>query len=91
MSAGYGRRFQHGNSDGIAVLKLSTKCRRLEQQKWELVKKFPFLRRLYVKRGLPSPLHDHPMQIETLPHRFVCGLQHGNSDGIAVLFFFLSM
>ncbi len=31
------------------------------------------------------------MQIETLPHRFVYGLQHGNSDGIAVLFFFLSM
>jgi len=48
---------------GCRPLKLSTKCRQLEGQKWELAKKFPFLRRLNVKRGLPSPLHNHPMQI----------------------------
>ena len=42
--------------------KLSTKCRQLERQKWELPKKFPFLHRLYRERGLPSPLALSPCE-----------------------------
>ena len=38
-----------------AALKLSTKCRQLEWQKWKLPKKFPFLRGLNVKGDSPSP------------------------------------
>ena len=56
-------------------LKLSTKCRQLETQKWELPKKFPFLHRWNVKRGLPSPLHNLPMRVEPLLHRFVYSLR----------------
>ena len=41
-------------------LKLSTKCRQLERQKWELPKKFPFLHGLYVKGDSPSPFTDPP-------------------------------
>ena len=50
------------------ALKLSTKCRQLEAQNGELPKKFPVLHRLNVKRGLPSPLHNHPMRVEALLH-----------------------
>ena len=42
----------------IGPLKLSTKCRQLEGQKWELPKKFPFLHGLYVKGDSPSPFTD---------------------------------
>ena len=42
--------------------KLSTKCRQLERQKWELLKKLPFLHRLYRERGLPSPLALSPCE-----------------------------
>ena len=41
-------------------LKLSTKCRQPERQKWELPKKFPFLHGLYVKGDSPSPFTDPP-------------------------------
>ena len=45
-----------------ALVKLSTKCRQLERQKWELPKKLPFLHRLYRERGLPSPLALSPCE-----------------------------
>ena len=45
-------------------LKLSTKCRQLEGQKWGLPKKVPFLHRLYCERGLPSPLALSPCESE---------------------------
>ena len=50
----------------IARFKLSTKCRQLEKQKWELPKKFPFLHRLYRERGLPSPLALSPCESDLL-------------------------
>ena len=59
-------------------LKLSTKCRQLESQKWELPKKLPFLHGLNVKRGFPSPLHNLPMRVGTWPHRFVYSLRSTN-------------
>ena len=48
--------------------KLSTKCRQLESKNGNFRKKFPFLRRLNVKGGLPSTLHNPPMRVGTLPH-----------------------
>ena len=73
--------------DEFARLKLSTKCRQLETQKWELPKKFPFLHGLNVKRGFPSPLHNLPMRVGTWPHRFVYSLSRTNSiDEFARLF-----
>ena len=40
-----------------AALKLSTKCRQLERQKWELSKKFPFLRISNARGNNQSPFH----------------------------------
>ena len=56
------------------AIKLSTKCRQLEPPKWKLPKKFPFWHRLNVKGGIPSPLHNPPMRVQALPHRFVYSL-----------------
>ena len=55
--------------------KLSTKCRQLETPKWELPKKFPFWRGWNVKGELPSPLHNPPMRVYALPHKFVYSLR----------------
>ena len=41
-------------------LKLSTKCRQLEGKKGNFRKKFPFLRKLNVKGGIPSPFTIPP-------------------------------
>ena len=54
--------------------KLSTKCRQLETPKWELPKKFPFWHGMNVKGELPSPLHNPPMRVYALPHKFVYSL-----------------
>ena len=53
---------EHVRGRLIAAPKLSTKCRQLERQKWELPKKLPFLHRLYRERGLPSPLALSPCE-----------------------------
>ena len=47
---------------------LSTKCRQLENKNGNFQKMFPFLHRLDVKRGIPSPLHNLPMRVGTSPH-----------------------
>ena len=60
--------------DALKYLKLSTKCRQLETPKWELPKKFPFWHGLNVKGELPSPLHNPPMRVYALPHKFVYSL-----------------
>ncbi len=73
---------QSGSADQALPLKLSTKCRQLETQKWELPKKFPFLRGLNVKGGIPSPLHNPPMRVQALPHRFVYSLRPRQSRGL---------
>ena len=46
----------------------------LEMPKWELPKKFPFWHGLNVKGELPSPLHNPPMRVYALPHKFVYSL-----------------
>ena len=47
----------------------------LEMPKWELPKKFPFWHGLNVKGELPSPLHNPPMRVYALPHKFVYSLR----------------
>ena len=61
---------QGRRSKSFSFLKLSTMCRQLESKNGNFRKKFPFLRRLYVKGGIPSPspLHNPPMRVGTLPH-----------------------
>ena len=63
-------------------LKLSTKCRQLERQKWELPKKFPFLHRLYCERGLPSPLALSPCESDL----FCMGLSTVRAEAFASAF-----
>ena len=36
----------------------------------ETSRQFPFVRGLNVKRGLPSPLHNLPMRVDTFPRIF---------------------
>ena len=66
-----------------AVLRPSAKRRRFETHKWELPKKFPFSHILDVKRGIPSPLHDHPMRVFMLLRWFVYDLT-GTSEEVPV-------
>ena len=64
----------------LPALKLSTKCRQLESKTGNFRKKFPVLRRLNVKGGIPSPLHNPPMRVQTMPHgrRVVYSLSAGS-------------
>ncbi len=68
------------------AIKLSTKCRQLEPPKWKLPKKFPFWHRLNVKGGIPSPLHNPPMRVQALPHRFVYSLRSARLAGAPIFF-----
>ena len=63
--------------------KLSTKCRQLEGKNGNFRKKFPFLRELNVKGGIPSPLHNPPMRVEALPQRFVYSLRRPKAAPMA--------
>ena len=47
----------------------------LKRKNGNFQKKFPFLRILDVKRGLPSPLHNHPMRVFMLLRWFVYSLR----------------
>ena len=81
-------------------VKLSTKCRQLERQKWELPKKFPFLHRLYCERGLPisAPLLSASLTFpppgesssRALPMRVrlvLYGFVYSQSRGVCLCFF----
>ena len=69
----------HKKRAGNPAFKLSTLCRQLEGKTGNFRKKFPVLRRLNVKGGIPSPLHNPPMRVQTMPHgrRVVYSLRSG--------------
>ena len=57
-----GRRHTKSEAWRKPCLKLSTKCRQLERQKWELSKKFPFLRISNARGNNQSPLALSPCE-----------------------------